>query len=133
MFYKSPIINQPQWLMKDLFCVEKIIDFWIIIERSSYDLIDLHIITIYGLFIFKWSYEDKRRNLSTIVLSFDIYVISFTFFNINWSIHWTGLLFLLHYINSYIKAQTIVQDKYDIIIYTIYYYSLYQTFITNQR
>ena len=49
---------------------------------------------------------------------------------INQLIHQTKLLFFLHPIRINLNNQTIVQPKYDIIIYTIYSTPSDQTLIT---
>ena len=62
---------------------------WIIIKILSYCSISIRSNRVYGLFIFKLSYEDKRLNVSNIVWSFDLSVVSCTVFIVNKSIHQT--------------------------------------------
>ena len=107
--------------------------FWIMISILRYCSIGLRSNIIYGIFIFKLSYEDKKRNVSNIVWSFDTSVISCTVSIVNKSIHQTKRLFLLHSIHLYVNARTIVQLKYNIIIYTIYSSPIDKPFITIKR
>ena len=120
-------------LTKVLISAKESLDFRIIIELSSYRSIGLSSNRIYDLFFIEQSYKDQRKNVSNIVLSFNLSVISCIVSIVNPPIYQTKLLFFLHLICLYINAWTIVQPKYDIIIYMIYLLSSDQPFITIKK
>ena len=116
-FSKSPTIDRPQQSMKASIAVEQSTNFQIIIKWSIYRLIFLYINRIYNIFIFERSYKYKIRNVST---QFQYFCDHMHFSILNWLIYRTKLLFVLHPIYIYVNYWTIVQPKYNIIIYMIY-------------
>ena len=128
-FFESPTICQPQLSKKSSIYAEQSLDFWIIVKILSYRSIGLCTTSVYCLFVVEQLYEDKRRNVGNKVQFLNLYVISCTVFIVNWSMLWTKILFFLNSIHFYVKSWTIVQPKYDIIIYKIYLSSSNQHFI----
>ena len=117
-FSKSPTFNQTKKSTRASIYSEQSVDFRISIKLPSYFFIGVRGNIIYNLFIAERSYKYKRRNITNIVQSLDISVISCTVLIVKQSTHRTKLLFFLHQIYLYVNPRTIVQPKYDIINYT---------------
>ena len=108
--------------MKGLIYAEKIIDFQITIKKLRYRSISLFSNIIYGLFIIEQSYKDQRWNVSTQFWYFYLSVILWTVLVINWSIHKTKHLFLLHLIYIYFIRK--LSDYWSNSIRYYYFYNI---------
>ena len=115
----SPTSYYPQQSKKSSIYYEQSLNFCIIVEWSIYRSIGIRSNIIYGLLVVEQSYEDQSQNLNTQFLSFGFSVILWTISIVNRSIHRTKHLFLFNLIRLYVNTQTIDQNKYDYIIYTI--------------